>query len=68
MNIRRFACVVLFLFIAGCSSGNYDKHDRTDSRGTVVRCLRNEDCKVAGRCEKGFCEDLYFPRKNIKNY
>lgn len=53
----------------GCSSGNYDRHDRTDSRSVIKRCLMNSDCNEAGqKCQEGFCEDIYFPRKNIKTY
>jgi hypothetical protein len=32
------------------------------------RCVTNEDCKATLRCVDTFCEDIYHPRRKIKNY
>ena len=32
------------------------------------RCEINENCQPGERCENTWCEDIYHPRKEIKNY
>ena len=73
MSYRIVNCVnhiwffLLMLTVASCSGNNFDHHDRTDPT-VYKRCLLNADCANGEFCEKGFCQDIYFPRKDIKNY
>lgn len=32
------------------------------------RCRINEDCPDGHTCRASYCEDIYFPRKDIKPY
>ena len=33
------------------------------------RCTVNEECAAGQRCEQGgFCENIYHPRRTVKNY
>lgn len=59
---------VLLLALTACSEGKFlDRHDQTDNR-KIQRCLMNYDCPQGERCVEGFCEDIFHPRKDIKNY
>ena len=32
------------------------------------RCRTNAECPTGTRCEATFCEDIYHPRSEVKNY
>lgn len=45
----------------GCGAGEAPKPP-------VGRCYENSDCPEGFRCKETYCEDMYFPRKDIKPY
>ena len=53
---------VLFLMVslASCSD--------TAPKQPAGRCAATADCPQGYECKETFCEDIYFPRKEIKNY
>ena len=65
-SIKLNLFIILTLILSSCAQ-NFDQHDRTDPH-VFKSCLMNADCPNGERCEKGYCEDIYFPRKDIKNY
>ncbi len=62
--MKRFALltvVSLVLPLIGCSAGEQPKPP-------PGRCYENSDCPEGFRCKETYCEDIYFPRKDIKPY
>lgn len=50
--------LILFSFVIGCSSKEEPKPGQ---------CEVNIDCKGEGtKCNKGWCEDIYFPKAKIQ--
>ena len=52
--------VVLPLTAVSCSS--------TPEKLAPGHCVQNADCRGTTRCVEERCEDIYYPRREIKNY
>ena len=58
-----FVFIALLLIASGCAA--------KEKPGLLPgRCITNEDCPQQSKCDRkiGWCEDIYFPRHEIKNY
>lgn len=40
----------------------------TEAKVAPGRCRINEDCTVGLACKNTFCEDIYYPTKQIQQY
>lgn len=63
----RRAIVAVLLFSSGfllCLSGCAETAELLPKG----RCRINDDCGEGQRCKATYCEDIYFPRKDIKPY
>lgn len=56
-----WAALSFLLFCASCS-------EVKAPRPPEGRCEMNEDCSSGERCIETWCEDIYHPRREIKNY
>ena len=59
-TLALLAAVAVGLLVA-CSAGEQPKPP-------PGRCYGNSDCPEGFRCKETYCEDIYFPRKDIKPY
>lgn len=61
---RAFSSLFSFLVIAG----TFAACEMEQPKLPAGRCNVNSDCLEGEACRKTFCEDIYFPRKDIKPY
>lgn len=62
MNARLlFVLAGLASILVSCSAGEADKLP-------PGRCVISGDCPASETCRNTYCEDIYYPRKDIKPY
>lgn len=65
-NLRHAKCMLFFAVFFACSacSGIFTDEDKLDEG----RCNFHTDCKDGERCRNTYCEDVYYPRREIKPF
>ena len=59
-----FTALLASLFLSGVSGCTYKKRELKKGQ-----CRENVDCPRGTHCgDSGWCEDIYHPRRDIKNY
>jgi hypothetical protein len=63
----KYSLLFIVMIFASTGCANYAPVDPI-SNAAGGRCKVNSDCGAGERCANGSCEDIYYPRKHIKNY
>jgi Cys-rich repeat protein len=61
ITVSAVTMMIVSMMLGACSAGE-------KQRPPEGRCFTNPDCPEGFRCKNTYCEDIYFPRNEIKPY